>query len=105
MALTYTESATLMIDPTFRGRIKVGCLHYADYIFGEDPATVAHNTRIKWAQRVYTQPETEAQIIQPGVVGDSKVQAAGANISDADLQSAVETTVSRHTARTASRQS
>jgi hypothetical protein len=96
MAMTYTESATLMIDMQFRGRIKVACLTFASYITGEEPTTPAHNTRIKWAQQCFASPDASAAQIQPTVVMDSKVQEAGGDaISDADLQSAVETSVNK----------
>jgi hypothetical protein len=95
MALTYTESSNLMIDIEFRGRIKVACLTFADYISGEEPSVAAHNTRLKWAQSVFASPDAVAAGIQPTVVMDPSVQAAGSAITDADLQAAVETTVNK----------
>ena len=38
MALTYENSAALMNDMVFRGRVKVAGLKYSSYILGEDPA-------------------------------------------------------------------
>lgn len=93
--MTYTESAALMNDVDFRNRIKVACLTYANYIFGEPAGTAAHNTRYRWSQQCMQQPDQTAQQIQPNVVMQDAVQAAGANISDADLQTAVETTVNK----------
>jgi hypothetical protein len=95
MALTYEESATLMNDATFRGRVKVSSLHYAAYIMGESNATPAHSTRIKWAQQTYKMPDTVAQQITPSTVMQDAVQTQGAAISDTDLQSAVETVVNQ----------
>lgn len=93
MALTYEQSAALMIDPNFRDRVKVACMHYADYIIDEPSSTVAHNTRQAWARRAMTQPDAVAAEVTPPVVMDGQVQADGAAISDEALQTSVETTV------------
>jgi hypothetical protein len=93
MALTYQESADLMRDPVFISRIKVACLHYAAYISAEDPTVPAHKTRVKWAQSVVASPDGTASGIVSVVVMDPNVQASGAAITDADLQTAVETAV------------
>ena len=93
--MTYEESSLLMTDLTFRGRIKVSCLHFATYIFGEDPAAPAHSSRIKWAQSVAASPDMAAGQIQPMVVMDAQVQTDGAAITDAALQTSVETTVNK----------
>jgi hypothetical protein len=93
MALTYQDSADLMRDPTFNSRIKVACLQFADYISGEAPTTPAHKTRVKWAQTVMDSPDGAASRIVSIVVMDPKVQSDGEAITDADLQTAVETAV------------
>jgi hypothetical protein len=93
MALTYQESADLMRDPVFISRIKVACLHYATYISAEDPTVPAHKTRVKWAQEVMASPDVTASNIVSVVVMDPNVQASGAAITDAALQTAVETAV------------
>lgn len=93
--MTYTESAALMIDPDFRGRIKVACLKYADSIMGEAETTPAHNTRVKWAQQTMAQPDFTASQVQPPTVMDAAVQAAGAAIDDAALQGSVEAVVNK----------
>lgn len=95
MALTYEESAALMKDQQFQGRIKVAVLTFADYILGEVTTTPAHNTRFKWAQMAYQAPDQVASATQPGVVMDAAVQAEGAAITDQALQSAVENTVNK----------
>jgi hypothetical protein len=84
-----------MKEPTFVNRIKVACLHYADYIFGEATNVPAHNTRLRWAQTVTTSPDSVAQTVAPAVVMDAKVQEEGSAITDIDLQSSVETTVNK----------
>ena len=88
--LTYDKSATLMNDLSFRGRIKVAVLKFADSIINEQPNVNAHNTRYKWAQMAIGSSEMVAGNVQPIVVMDPAVQAAGADIDDAGLQSAVE---------------
>jgi hypothetical protein len=95
MALSYEESAALMIDMDFRGRIKVACLKYADFIMNEASTVTAHNTRLKWAQAATTQPDLTASQVQPPVVMDSAVQSDGATIDDPTLQTSVETVVNK----------
>jgi len=91
--LDYDSSAQLMNDFAFRGRIKVACLHFATYVAGESPSTPAHNTRFRWAQECIQAPDVKAQAVQPAVVMDPGVQAAGDTISDAALQTATETAI------------
>lgn len=95
MALTYEQSAELMKDPVFVGRVKVACLKYATYIMDEDASVPAHSTRIKWAQTTTANPDSTAQTITPTVVMDGAVQQDGAAITDAALQSAVENSVNK----------
>lgn len=99
--MTYEESAALMSDIPFRGRVKVAGLKYATYIQNEDVATAAHSARYRWAQQMATQPDLSAQTIQPMVVMDDGVQTAGvdntgkSNVTDAALQTAVEAVVNK----------
>jgi hypothetical protein len=95
MSLSYDDSANLMQDSGFKGRIKVACLHFASYISGEDPGTPAHNTRYRWAINTMNAPDTAAANVTPTVVMDPNVQAEGSAISDTDLQTAVETAVNK----------
>lgn len=95
MALTYTESANLMTDQNFRGRVKVACLKFADTIQNEGPEVEAHNARLRWAQNCYQQPDIVAQNVQPPTVMDPAVQTAGSTIDDPGLQAAVEGVVKR----------
>lgn len=90
MALTYEQSAALMTDMAFRGRVKVAVLNFASYIFGEAPNALAHNTKMKWAQNAIVNPDMVAAQAQPVVVMDPGIQEAGATVDDATLQSAVE---------------
>jgi hypothetical protein len=101
MALTYEQSAALMNDQAFRNRVKVACLHYAEYIAGEATSTPAHNTRFKWAQEVFNNPDGTAAQVTPATVMDAAVQGADltpegdSTLDDAGLQSAVETTINK----------
>jgi len=93
--MTYVESAALMTDLEFRGRVKVSCLRYADSIIGEPTGTPAHNTRLKWAQACLQNPDMMAVQVQPPTVMDAAVQADGPDITDEMLQASVEVTVNK----------
>lgn len=93
--MTYTESAALMTDMTFRGRVKVACLKFADSIMIEAPTAAAHNARLRWASTCFQQPDQVAATTAPPTVMDSAVQAAGAEVTDAALQGAVEAVVNK----------
>lgn len=93
MGLSYSDSAALMMDTTFRGRIKTALLHFASYVMGESPGTAAHNSRYKWAQQAYLSPDAVALQLQPIVVMDANVQANGSSVDDPTLQTAVETAI------------
>ena len=95
MALDYTQSSELMMEPTFRGRTKVACLKYATYIVNEAPSVEAHSARYRWAQATFAQPDMAAANITPMVVMDPSVQQDGAAVTDAALQTAVEAIVNK----------
>lgn len=95
MAIDYKATFDLMNDVDFDGRTRIACLHFASYIDGEAEDVPAHNTRMKWAQGAFTNPDVVSAAIMPVLVMDPKVQAAGAAITDVDLQSAVETSVNK----------
>ena len=88
--MTYTESAALMTDLEFRGRIKTAVVKYASSIEIEAANAAHHHARIRWASNAKQQPDTVAGQVQPGVVMDPAVQSAGAAIDDTALQGAVE---------------
>lgn len=93
--MTYTESAALMSDQTFQGRIKVAVLKFADSIMIEASSVPAHNTREKWAVQTMQNPQMVASQIQPPTVMDPAVQQDGAAVTDAALQAAVEGVVNK----------
>lgn len=91
--MSYTDSAALMTNPVFRGRVKVACLTFASAINIEGPDVPAHNARLRWASQTIGNPDLVAGQIQPPTVMDPAVQAAGGDVTDAALQGAVETVV------------
>jgi hypothetical protein len=101
MALTYEQSAELMKNAIFIGRIKVACLKFASFIYGEASTVPAHSTRIRWAQQTFTMPDASASQATPTTVMDPAVQAADLDadgdsaITDTALQSAVENSVNK----------
>ena len=95
MPMSYQESAALMTDPAFRGRVKVAALNFANSISIESPDVPAHNARQRWANVCVQNPEQTAAQLTPPTVIDPAVQQAGAQISDQALQLAVETTVNK----------
>ena len=93
--MTYEESAALMNDAAFRNRIMVACLKFADYIVAETADVPAHNTRLRWANNCMANPQMTAMQVQPTTVMQDAVQEEGSEISDTDLQAAVETAVNQ----------
>lgn len=91
--LDYDQSFALMNDSEFRGRVQVACLAYAQEISLEPTDTPAHNTRLKWAQSVYTSPVLVAGQVTPPTVLDPGVQTAGSDTTDQALQAAVQAVV------------
>lgn len=95
MAIDYKTSSDLMHDEAFNGRTRIACLTYASYISEEANSVPAHMTRLKWAQDTFRDSENAVNAIMPVLIMDAKVKDAGAAITDADLQSAVETSVNK----------
>ena len=93
--LSYDQSAQLMNDYTFRGRVKTACLKFADTIMNEQPSVGAHNTRMKWAAQCFQNPDIIAGQVQPATVMDPAVQSAGSGIDDGGLQGAVEGVINK----------
>jgi hypothetical protein len=93
--MTYEQSAALMSDQAFAGRVKVAVLKYADSIMIEASSVPAHNTREKWAVQAMQNPQMVANQIQPPTVMDPAVQQDGAAVTDVALQAAVEGVVNK----------
>jgi len=99
MAQDYNGLANLMTDTSFRGRVKVACLHYAGYITGEPTTTAAHNTRLKWAANTLTNPDFAATQIAPIVVDDPAITGSStpdaSDVPDSAIQSATEAAINK----------
>jgi hypothetical protein len=102
MALDYDKSYGLTTNIPFRGRVKVACLRFATSIQIEDPVTPAHNARLRWAGRCFSQPDQVAGEVQSPTVLDPAVQGADidatdgdSTVNDAALQAAVEGVVNK----------
>jgi len=93
--MTYEESAALMQDIVFRGRVKVAVLKYADSIMIEAASVPGHTSRLRWAQSAFQAPDQVAGQTQPPVIMDPAVQTAGAAITDLALQGAVEGVINK----------
>ena len=94
-ALSYDDSQKLMMDLEFRGRIKVACLHFAAYVLNEPNNVPAHNSRYKWAQATYQNPDGVAATIHPAGVMEDPIQAGGGTVDDPTLQGAVESVINK----------
>lgn len=96
MAMSYQATFELTTDPVFRGRVSTACVHYANFITDEPSNTMAHSTRFRWAQQTLVGPEASVNRVIATVCNDAAVQEApGAAITDAALQTTVETAVNK----------
>lgn len=93
MPIDYSQRNALGKDPVFQGRVQIACLQFAGYIQLEPAATAAHTSRMKWATMTNAEPYPMAVKVANVVVTDPAVIEAGTDITDAALQSSVETTV------------
>ena len=93
--MTYEESAALMKDAAFVSRIKVACLNYAAYISDEAVSVPAHTSRMRWAQNTMLNPDAAAMQVTPSTVITGQVQTDGGAITDAALQTSVESVVNK----------
>lgn len=91
--MTNEESANLINDPVFRGRVKVSLLKYSDNILA-NPAGRAFSV-LQWANRTLQQPDQTAMTVVGATVIDAAVQSAGKDVADDALQRAVETQVNK----------
>lgn len=95
MALTYDQSAALMTDPDFRGRVKVACLQYADSVLIAASPVANRTALVRWATLAFQQPDMVASQVQPPTVMDAAVQDAGATITDSALLGSVTAVVNK----------
>ena len=87
MSMTFEESAALINDSVFRGRVKVAALLYAQYL-SLQPAN--SNAKMRWLQQMIATPDQTATQLAPPTVMNPNVQQAGAAVTDIDLQAAVQ---------------
>lgn len=85
--MTFEESAQLINDQAFRGRVKVAALLYAQYLSQQPNLGNAKQT---WIRQTMQAPDQAAQLLSPNVVINPNVQQAGAAVTDANLQAAVQ---------------
>lgn len=94
--MTYEESAALINDQAFRGRIKVACLTYASRILrGGETGPGASQAANRWATGTFQQPDIAAEVATGPTVMEPGVQGQGANIDDGALQFSVENAVNK----------
>jgi len=85
--MTFEESATLINDPTFRGRVKVAALVYAQYLSLQPNNS---SRRSDWIFNTLRAPDIATQTLTPSVVINPNVQQEGASVTDPNLQAAVQ---------------
>lgn len=94
--MTYEESAQLINDPQFRGRVKVAVLSFAGRIMLQGPGSgLGANGVFRWAQNALQNPDAVAQQVVPTTVMEPGVQSQGPNIDDGGLQFSVENAVAK----------
>lgn len=80
MALTDTESATLMNNGAFQGRVKVCALRYAQALMAGTPTGAEY----RWATQMMQNPQIfAAQLANPTVL-DPGIQQAGIDATTGD---------------------
>jgi len=92
VALTYEEGNALSQDMTFRGRIKMAGIAYAQSL-SIQPNLSGAQTR--WIQSTMMQPDAMAATLHPNVVLDPNVQASGSAVTDTELQASVQAVANR----------
>jgi len=90
LALTY---AAAIQDGTNTTRVQAAVAIAAVAVLREDPQTVNHANRLLWASKALGDPVSMGKKMIWGVIGDANVQAAGANPSDAIVQTSVNSLV------------
>jgi len=104
MPLDYKQSAQLRTNLVFNGRIASAALKWSDSVLANtaiDITLLENRKSVNYSQQVYQNPNGEATRLQPIVVQDPAVQAQDLGedgdslITDAYLQSAVETAIDK----------
>ncbi len=87
---TYLEATNLAQDADFLKRVTHAVAKFAVYILDEAEATPNHKARVRWASSAVLNPAGVAGAIAAAVTLDQNVDYGLANVTDADLQTAVE---------------
>lgn len=94
MALTLAQSYIAAVDTgTNTTRVAAAVAIAASAVLTESGGTPNHAARLAWAQKTLNDPVTMGKKVIWGVVADANVQAAGANPSDAIVQTSVNSLV------------
>lgn len=91
--LTYEQSGELMNDEAFRTRCKVAVIKYASAILSSHGNF--SSSMFTWAKRAYLEPDQVVPQVIPATVLDPAIQQYGSDITDQNLQTAVEYVVQK----------
>lgn len=95
---TYLELSALRRDPDFAARTEIAVAKFAVYKMDENPATAGHALAMKWAFNAIANPGSVAAGLLPALMMDFTLQskaATPADITDGELQVAVEVAINR----------
>jgi hypothetical protein len=95
---TYLQLAALKTNADFVARVEIGVAKFAEYKLDENPAAQGHALSVKWAQNALANPASVAAGLLPAVVLDGNIAAKAAtpaDLTDAEVQSAVEVAINR----------
>lgn len=84
---TLAEIAGLLNDPALTAKCKSACLVAANAIVGESDQTANHANRLRWAKKVFGDPDGQGQLMLRAVLG------ANASATLAQIQAATDTAI------------
>jgi hypothetical protein len=92
---TYTELRTLFNDATLKDKVSVACIIAAEAIRTESDQTVNHANRLKWAKKVFTDTDGQADDMLKALLAANNTAALATinSASDATIQTAVNAAV------------
>lgn len=91
--VSYLSQFSLSQNPQFLQRLQFAVVSFAMYVLGEDPAAANHAARYAWAKAGVMNAAAVAQQLALAVVNTANVLAAMAGVTDANLQTSVETEI------------
>lgn len=95
---TYLEIYALKTDQDFRNRVGMALVNYATYLLGQPATRPWHEQEVNWARKASFNTDDQIYRIMGFVLGDPQVQADLGTITDAALQTVVETAVQQNMA-------